>query len=124
MYFYRICPPNLAILQFSVIDLTELEDTAEIESFGSPKSSSLEREKQVMCPVCQQLFSEAYITIHAADCELHVDTDNTDTVLPTVASSSKLRQTTLTHKPLTTTANTQRKRIIESDTDPEEVTCL
>ena len=72
------------------------------------------------CPVCQQQFSEAYITIHAADCELHVDSDrNTGRLLPT--SSSKLRQTTLTHEPLS--INTQRKKVIESDSDAEEVAC-
>lgn len=106
-------------VSFSVIDLTELEETAEIDSCGSPKSSP---EKQATCPVCQQLFSAEYIAIHAADCELHVDSDNnTGRPLPTSSlSSSKLRQTTLTHKPLSTI--TQRKKIFESDSDPEEVT--
>ena len=90
-----------------------------MDSYASPKSS---QEKQATCPVCQQLFSEAYISIHAADCELHIDSDSSTSRIPTKASSlssSKLRQTTLTHKPLST--NAQRKRVIESDSDPEEV---
>ena len=108
------------MVPFSVIDLTELEETAEVDSCESPR---LSQEKQVTCPVCQQQFSEAYIAIHAANCELHVDTsENTGRPPPSMSlssSTSKLRQTTLTHKPLSTT--TQRRKVIESDSDAEEV---
>ena len=89
----------------------------------SHESPSTSQEKQATCPVCQQLFSEAYIAVHAADCELHVDSETNDgggRIQPRAStSSSKLRQTTLTHKISST--STQRKKIIESDSDPEEV---
>lgn len=108
------------MISFSVIDLTELDEVAEVDSCGSP---SLSQEKQLTCPVCQQQFGEAYIALHAANCELHVDSNkNTGRLLPSMSSSSstsKLWQTTLTHKPLSTT--TQRRRVIESDSDAEEV---
>lgn len=90
---------------------------AETESQGSHEVTE---DKQVTCPVCQQLFSETYIAIHAANCELHVDNDSNNTGRSLLsASSSKLRQTTLTHKPLNTHA--QYKKAVESDSDPELV---
>ena len=111
---------NLMVL-FSITDLTELDETAEMESRSSRTPS---QDKQATCPVCQQLFSEAYIATHTAYCELHVDGDDDDNNKGrtlTVPSSSKLHQTTLTHKPLNT--NTHRKRVIESDSD-FEVVCI
>ena len=92
---------------------------AEGDSHESPSTS---QEKQATCPVCQQLFSEAYIAVHAADCELHVDSETNDgggRIQPRASTSSKPRQTTLTHKISST--STQQKKIIESDSDPEEV---
>ena len=108
------------MVSFSVIDLTELEEVAEVDSCGSPR---LSQEKQVMCPVCQQQFGEAYVAIHAANCELHVDNKSTGRLPSTSSSTSKLRQTTLTHKPMSTT--TQRRKVIDSGSEAEEVyTCI
>jgi len=109
---------------FRVIDLTEVEETAEgMESQGSHVMTDSSQDKQATCPVCQQLFSEAYIAIHVAYCELYVDkaTINTGSSLSVAAapSSSRLCQTTLTHKPVNTYA--QRKRALESDSDSEVV---
>jgi len=93
-----------------------MEEAAEVDSCESP---GLSEEGQATCPVCQQQFSKTYITIHAADCELHVDSGDDKTTRHLPATSSRLRQTTLTHTPLST--RTHRNKIFESDSDREEV---
>jgi len=110
---------------FRIIDLTELEEMAEgMESQGSHVVTDSSQDRQTTCPVCQQLFSETYIAIHAANCELHVDktainTGSSLSVAAAAPSSSRLHQTTLTHKRVNT--YTQRKRALESDSDAEVV---
>ena len=125
-YLAEINPYSLFVIHaliqsFSIIDLTEVEETAEVDSHESPGTS---QEKRATCPVCQQLFSKEYIAIHAADCELHVDSESDDgggriLLRASLSSSSKLRQTTLTHK--LSSSNTLLKNIIESESDDVEV---
>ena len=94
----------------SVIDLTD--ETVEMESPSRPSTSADLRpflDKQVVCPICKQLFSETYIETHAANCDLHVDAAPSST-------STRYRQTNLVGRPLKRTTPPPS----ESDSDNDD----